>query len=318
MLSKVYIKNAEGIYATLKKKELEIDFQKLFPYGGVVAILGKNGTGKSTIMDFCHPFRKTFLKRNKAGSTSENFAENFINKEGEKRIEYIIDGSTYIFKIVANGRTSKYSIHKDGVSILEKGSAAEYDDAVFKILGIRNLEVFTKTHFRNGSDSYLSRLKESEQRMHFIKLIGLDVYSLYRDEFRAIIKEHEDEFNTLKTKIQLIQEEIKKESEVEYEEKINRKNNKIETLQNEIVSLKIEINTYRDTVQNNIKNEEKIKTLKIKIDSLVQEVQTLESSKNKDLQEIKTLKQTLSEELQNIEKIDKDIDSLNETLKDKD
>ena len=160
MIKKLQVKNSLGFRYGLNQDEIDIDFEKEFNNSSVIAILGENGTGKSTILDFLHPYKDNFLRDPKAGTRSkETFSENFEDGTGEKYIEYDLEGDIYAFKIILKNKKAKCSIYKNNVSLLNKGTIEKYNEKVIQIFGEK--DIFSRTHFRNGKTSYLCILGKS-------------------------------------------------------------------------------------------------------------------------------------------------------------
>src|SRR5690606_35818355 len=117
MLKYIKIENCKGILSTLGQSMIEINFNSILRGGGLLAIIGDNGVGKSTILEFCHPYIQ-FISRDSKKSTE--FSKHFLQGTGRKYLEYIINNEVYTFDIKVNnykviGKITKQT--KDGTII---------------------------------------------------------------------------------------------------------------------------------------------------------------------------------------------------------
>lgn len=95
----------KGIYSKSRKKDVFIDFRRCI--NNIIFIVGKNGSGKSTIMDALHPL-------------PDNAQMYLDGEEGLKELVY--DDAGIIYKI-----TIKYPVNNLGARLQTKAFIIEYD-----------------------------------------------------------------------------------------------------------------------------------------------------------------------------------------------
>lgn len=121
MITYYKCKNMAGIFAGTGRLEIELDFTKSESNNKIIALLGQNASGKSTLLSLLHPLR----------GTNDNRSRNFVlpNKEGYEEIHIRIEGHKYIIKHYYGDTSSKNKsfITKDGIEMNENGGIKTFN-----------------------------------------------------------------------------------------------------------------------------------------------------------------------------------------------
>ncbi len=155
-------------YSLLGRDEIHIDLSSLPE--GLVAVTGKNGAAKTTIIDNLQPFRVMPFR------SSQSIAD-MVYGEGEKELVWEHRGKTYRSLLKVNGRTremlSILDEMQDGGSwqTIIDGRNNDYDAEVEKILGISE-KMFFITRFRSQDARSFASFKKNDFREVFESMIS--------------------------------------------------------------------------------------------------------------------------------------------------
>jgi DNA repair exonuclease SbcCD ATPase subunit len=188
------LKNFKGIFAGMKRTEIEIDFSitdKRF-----IMFLGKNGSGKSTIQSMLHPFPDSFDNR-----------DTLIldGKEGYKEIHYQKGDDFYVIQHFY-GRKNKSFMFKNGTenehNLNGNGGIRTFVELCQKELGV------TPDHFKlirigSGSDNFIDL--NSSARKSFMGKFTPSI-----EEYQVHFKVVNDKYNATGKEIKYITDEIGK------------------------------------------------------------------------------------------------------------
>lgn len=199
-LIRVKLRGAIGIWKGLHKDEITVDFTKYA--NGLIAVCGKNGNGKTTLIENCHAYPQ-LLTRN--GTLKDNFRLRDSCREvvyqnattGQYRKFLIqIDGET------KSGLTKYYAFTSNNDADYEPvpevdGTLAPYNALVNSLFGDINL--FMRTSFitqkspKNLPD--LASATKGEKKQLFAELAGISYLQGYADKAKdngdAIARENE-------------------------------------------------------------------------------------------------------------------------------
>jgi exonuclease SbcC len=189
---KLKLRGAIGIRKGLGLEEIEIDFAQF--NSGIIALTGKNGGGKTTILENLHPFRQMV-------SREGSLQSHFYLKDSYRILTFEQDGCIYESKILIDALTgaSEAYLIKDGKPLTD-GKLGTYDEAIEKVLG--SADLFFNSVFSGQRSKGIAELKPAERRKLFYELLNLDVYEQY-------LAKAKEELRTNETKLAEIEGEIK-------------------------------------------------------------------------------------------------------------
>ena len=186
-ITRIVLKNFSSIWAAMSLKELEIDFTKC--KNPLVLIVGKNGSGKTSLLSNLHPFASL-------GSLDVRNSSDLIldGKSGLKIFEFQNDNHSYICEhryLWNNGkRTTKSFFRKDGVELNEAGHVSDFNDLISFEFGID--QGFLKLIRLGPNVTDFINLKASDRKAYVGNLLSdLNIYNkLYKKitEERKLIK----------------------------------------------------------------------------------------------------------------------------------
>lgn len=187
MLHRLKVQDSIYFNEVLKIKTLDINFESK---KGLVLILGNNGYGKSSTLEFSLPYRRH-------PSREGAYNNHFINKCGSVSRIWTINDTKYEFRLTCSKTKTECFIAKQLPSgsweqLLKTTKTDEYDKMVEKICGPES--IFLKTVFKNRNTNF-ETMTEKELREFFLEVIGANKYRKYRE--------------ILKSKRLLIQGEVK-------------------------------------------------------------------------------------------------------------
>lgn len=320
-----------GIFnGKLRRTEFDIDLKEITEGSGdgLLALVGTNGSGKSTILESLHPFRKSFSKNLK-------FKDLFLNQTGLKELFYEIKGEKYKFRIelkdgkLISSSVSKFS--KTGKEILlTDGKARSYEKEVRKLFG--SPEIFFKTFYRNGEKSFISDLDRNEKKRHFLQILDLEKLgnintNIVNEKIKALSKLINSEQASIKTlydqqkdkdeetfllEIKDLKDKIKKieqeKLEVEIEiNNLNKRKDQVISAENDIIQKQGKINTYR----------EKINTLEEKQKEINKEGLEVSNQQKKLEKEIEIINKDLTEKTDILNRYDQLLNNNGKDLEEK-
>jgi exonuclease SbcC len=190
-LVSVRLRGAIGIWKGVRKDEIFINFDEFDP--GLITLSGKNGKGKTTLIENCHPYAQLLTRK---GTLKEHFRLKDSFREviyrdertgAEKRFLIQIDGAT-------KSGSSKYYIFDRAAGTEEwtpapgiDGNLAPYEDAVKAVFG--PLELYLRTAFitqRPNKDAPdLTEATKGEKKVLFANLAGLDYLQQFADNAKT-------------------------------------------------------------------------------------------------------------------------------------
>ena len=296
-------------------------------------IVGKNGSGKSTMLDalcfalFGKPFRTV---------TKSNLLNSINGKESVVEIEFVIGNKNY--KIIRGIKPNKFEIYQDDKLINQEAAVRDYQEYLEKFIIKLNYKSFTQIVIL-GSASFtpFMQLSSSDRRTIIEDLLDIQIFSTMNGLVKNWLSTNKDEINTKKNNLSLLTQ--KYELKKEYLNKINEdKDQKIKEYEEQIEKNRIKLEqimtrgaTLRQVVSNMEKTLNQIPELEVKIKDYQKMETKLENKlssikKNKNFYEhndsCSTCKQTIAEnfKIQEIKKLttkEKELDDGLKSLKDK-
>ena len=180
------LKNFVNIYSGMKKKEIEIDFNK--SKNKIVVLVGPNGSGKTSILSELHPFANS-------GNMDVRNDVNLIMDgcDGYKEIHITNGNDEYIIKhnylFSGKSKSVKSFISKNGTELNANGNVRSFKEMVLEHLG---LDQDLLKLMRLGSNvTSLVNMKSTSRKSFATKLFSdIDVYGgFYKkvaEEYRNI------------------------------------------------------------------------------------------------------------------------------------
>jgi len=209
---KLTLKKFIGIRSGLNRDEISIDLESILEESHLVAIVGKNGTGKTTIMDNLHPYRIMPSRANGYSSGSFSFYDNTYD-EAFKELEFSHEGKEYRSTLIIKGQnkaksTQAYLLLKNNEEwtpvctsdgITSDGKTVTYDKCIEYVLGTS--EMFFTSAFSSQGKSPLSAYSNSDIKSLMSELLGLD-------EIRNLGEQSKDVNKGIQTALNNIQNEL--------------------------------------------------------------------------------------------------------------
>jgi DNA repair exonuclease SbcCD ATPase subunit/DNA repair exonuclease SbcCD nuclease subunit len=211
-LRSVRVRGAKGIWKALREDEVFLDFDALDP--GLVAFIGYNGEGKTTLAELCHPFSRMMTR---AGTLQDHFRL----RDSLKEVVYSNDatGIWYRARVEIDGKnksgSAKYHLaqkHPDSGTWapISDGTKDGYDFQIVQQLG--SFELFTRTAFipqrPTKSRPALHEATEGEKKELYRDLAGQDYLQEYStqagdqaDTHEHLLQDDRDELAEIERKI---------------------------------------------------------------------------------------------------------------------
>ncbi len=266
-----------------KFQSFELNFKE-----GLIGIVGKNGSGKSTIFDaiFFALYGETRGVKENIKNTKASFKDSTI-----VTLDFEIDAKMYkvIRKLQSRALISKATLYQNENELLSSG-AKEVTKSISKLIGMSK-EAFKHTVFASQKElTALSELRSEDRKKMIRKLLNLEKIDKIEDE--------------IKVKLSDLKKEIKSFHEIfltkQEKEQINQDITKSKT------SLKKLTKEFED-----IKSEYEQKSKEFEI--LQKELQTLQKQKDdfiKQKNELEILEQNLKNQNQNLATLEQKLKKL--------
>jgi exonuclease SbcC len=172
------LKGFKGVRSGLNRVSITIDLR---PYRGLVAIMGDNGRGKSTIKGNLHPYRIMPDRVKKYSPKGFSFYEECFGSDARKELLFEVSGIVYRSLVLIDADRRKqeaYLYRMDSAGQwqvfgnTQDGKLDVYDMAVEELLGTPRM--FFTSIFRSQKAPSLSSYTRAEMMDIFAELIQVD------------------------------------------------------------------------------------------------------------------------------------------------
>ncbi|MFH1658171.1 MAG: DNA repair protein [Pseudomonadota bacterium] len=206
------LKGFRGIRNGLGRDVLALDFERLAAGAELVAIVGANGRGKTTVMDNMHPYLTMPSRAGMAGPGGFSYYDHVCLPENEKDLMWVHDGRSYRSQVVirVNGRRKTeaflFVLAGDGgwkPVVLDDGTVSDgkvdtYTRCVEAICG--SADTFFTSVFSAQGKRQLSAYRNAEIKTLLADLLG-------QEEIRALGQKAAETARLLKTGLAAIRQE---------------------------------------------------------------------------------------------------------------
>lgn len=206
------LKGFRGIRDGLGRDVLTLDFERLADGAELVAIVGANGRGKTTVMDNMHPYLTMPSRAGVAGPGGFSYYDHVCLPESEKDLIWAHDGRSYRSQVVLrlNGRRKTeaflFVLADDGAwkpvalddGTVSDGKVDTYTRCVDAICG--SADTFFTSVFSAQGKRQLSAYRNAEIKTLLADLLG-------QDEIRALGQKAAETARLLKTGLAAIRQE---------------------------------------------------------------------------------------------------------------
>lgn len=179
------LKGFRGIRDGLGRDELHLDFEQLAGDAALIAILGPNGSGKTTVMDNLHPYLVMPSRAGADGLGAFAYYEHVVLPENLKELVFSHGGNRYRSEVVirSNGKKDIEAylyIERDGAwepvqladGTVSDGKARTYRRCVEEVVG--NEDTFFVSQFSAQGKRQLAAYKNGEIKTLLADLLGLE------------------------------------------------------------------------------------------------------------------------------------------------
>jgi len=173
--------------------EIDINFSAFGD--GLIALVGANGAGKTTVLEACHPYRELV-------SRSGSLTNHTFLKDSYRDLTFEFQGKTYRSLFLIDGESGSGKVeaylYEDGTP-LNDGKCPSYDALVQKLFGPP--EIFFGSVFTSQNCEKLSELPKGKRKEFFVALLGLEHLQRYSDLAKARAEKIHDTWLRLDTEI---------------------------------------------------------------------------------------------------------------------
>lgn len=257
------LRGSIGVFKGLGLNEIEIDFTQFGP--GLIALTGKNGSGKTSILENCHAYRCMI-------SRDGSLQSHFFLKDSHRILKFEQDGKIYEAKILVDaltGSSEAYLLCDN--KPLNDGKLTTFDVEIEKVLGSQ--ELFFNSVFSSQKSKGISELKPADRRKLFYELLNLNSYEVYLEESKLKLKLCENDLAKIEGEIKALQQdqtsvdilEIERQEKLNYQaqliEEISELETKIDALTSTLQQSEVKLQLAREKAENNTKLRQEISTL---------------------------------------------------------
>lgn len=201
---KLKLRGAIGIRKGLGVEEVEIDFSDF--QSGLIALTGRNGSGKTTIMENLHPYRQMV-------SRDGSLQSHFYLKDSFRILDFEFNNRIYraqIYIDALTGGSEAYLFNypngfDSAAKSLNDGKLTTYDKAIEDLLG--SPQLFFNSVFSGQKSKGIAELSAGDRRKLFYELLNLNSYEVYLENAKNHLKEKENSLAKIEGEISALQQD---------------------------------------------------------------------------------------------------------------
>jgi exonuclease SbcC len=284
------LRGAIGIRDGLGLDEIDINFATLS--SGLVAIVGKNGSGKTTILDNLHPYLEL-------PSRDGSLANHFFLRDSARELHFEVNNIRYRSEILIDARTGRVEAYLYRKSEpLNDGRVSSYKAAIEVLLG--SPEVFFNSVFVAQGSSGVTSLTASKRKDLFFDLLGLQIY----DGYTQYAKAHAEELESTLLAKKVVMEEIEKEAREKstIREALERSELALNQVRKEVSDKELERVANESDLETCRKNAESLRSIKKDREALSEEIALLAQRMSSTEEDCEKETKRLAVEIKTIEK----------------
>lgn len=234
------LRGAIGIWKGLGLEEIEIDFTKFQP--GLIALVGGNGSGKTTIMENLQPYRTLVSK---LGSLQSHF----YLKNSYRVLKFEYNGHIYESTILIDALTgaSEAYLRTENDVVLNDGKVSTYDLAIEELLGSQ--ELFFNSVFNGQKSKGIADLKPADRRKLFYELLNLNSYETHLERAKGELKNNELKLAEVEGSIRVIREQFNEMSAEDLQDQLKTLETKELEAVREVKDTEAHINSLSETIK---------------------------------------------------------------------
>jgi DNA repair exonuclease SbcCD ATPase subunit/DNA repair exonuclease SbcCD nuclease subunit len=292
------LRGAIGIKKGVGREEISIDFTKFD--SGLIALVGNNGKGKTTLIENCNPYPHLLTRRGKLQSQfslRDSFREViYRNAQNNQRLKFLIqiDGQNktgackyFIFTQNSGGDFEPLPV--------VDGNLKPYEDALLSILG--PAELYQRTaHIAQRPTKNLPDLTDAtagEKKALFVELAGIDYLQTISDAAAEKAKNEAAKTHDTEIKAQMLENAISIGSAAAAELKtaktaIAERQTELSSITDAGKAAKAEVDRLREAYAIEEKRQQRETEGQRAIERMDTEVRTLEADKTRYLEAAKS------------------------------
>jgi len=207
------LRGAIGVKRGQDKDEIALDLGSYD--AGLVALIGANGEGKTTLIENMHPYSQMLTRDGK-------LQDHFYLRDSYRDLKFVDErtGDEYRALLQIDGANKSgavdYHLYRNGEPIVN-GRKADYDEQIEKLFGSLSLylrSAFVSQRPTKGNPD-LSAATQGEKKALFRELAGLDYLQAYSETAREKAKAIETETERDKGKIEALTEDVEHAPDLE-------------------------------------------------------------------------------------------------------
>jgi exonuclease SbcC len=316
------LRGAIGIKKGIRKDEIFIDFDNYS--NGLIALIGANGRGKTTLIENCHPYPQLLTRKGK-------LQDHFFLRDSIREVIYrnYLTGMMAKFLIQIDGQNksggAKYFAFRkpdgsqsyvpvEGVD----GNLKPYEELLERTFG--PIELFLRTAFitqrptKNLPD--LTDATAGEKKALFVELAGIDYLQRFSDTAAERSKQEADKNHDAEIEARMLETEVSRRADMECE--LHNAEKALEKAQGELAGVteqgkaaKADVDRLQETFNVEKARQEKENEARKAVDRVQDEIDALDADKTR-YQEFAKNKPLYEKEIAEYEALQKTVEAENE------